>query len=321
MDGGSNNDDLRGGSSGAQARPPLESIQEFQVVTNQFDAEYGAATAGVVNAVTKQGTNTWHGSAFGYFTDSVDDRRRTSSSRSRTSTSPTRSKNSGAAPSAGRSSATRCTSSPASSARTATRAGAASTRRARTGASRSRRRPTPGTTWGALDHQLNASHNYSVRFLWDHQPNYNQVLGDGTIARSTRSASRRTTTGRSSPPTTGSSAPTELNTMRASAVHEKPKRGQPLYQETGDWTQAPPTLQFLSFIDQAGHQLRRLPRHERLRRSTTRSAGSSPARGGSHDLKFGAQYQLGEHYREDQRVHERPLHLRRPTGSSTRPTR
>src|ERR671918_828347 len=70
MDGGSNNDDLRGGSSGAQARPPLESIQEFQVVTNQFDAEYGAATAGVVNAVTKQGSNSWHGSAFGYFTDS-----------------------------------------------------------------------------------------------------------------------------------------------------------------------------------------------------------------------------------------------------------
>jgi hypothetical protein len=34
-------------------------------------------------------------------------------------------------------------------------------------------------------------------------------------------------------------------------VHEKPKRGQPLYQETGDWTQAPPTLQYLNFIDQA----------------------------------------------------------------------
>ena len=55
MDGGSNNDDLRGGSSGAQARPPLEAIQEFQVVTNQFDAEYGAATAGVVNARDQAG--------------------------------------------------------------------------------------------------------------------------------------------------------------------------------------------------------------------------------------------------------------------------
>ena len=43
LDGGSNNDDLRGGSAGAQTRPALETIQEFQVVTNQFDAEYGAA--------------------------------------------------------------------------------------------------------------------------------------------------------------------------------------------------------------------------------------------------------------------------------------
>jgi hypothetical protein len=30
---------------------------------------------------------------------------------------------------------------------------------------------------GRMDHQLNPSHNYNVRFLWDHQPNYNQVLG------------------------------------------------------------------------------------------------------------------------------------------------
>jgi outer membrane receptor for ferrienterochelin and colicin len=69
MDGGSNNDDLRGGSAGAQARTPLEAVQEFQVVTNQFDAEYGAATAGVINAVSKQGSNALHGSAIGYSTD------------------------------------------------------------------------------------------------------------------------------------------------------------------------------------------------------------------------------------------------------------
>jgi hypothetical protein len=69
LDGGSNNDDLRGGSAGAQTRPALEAIQEFQVVTNQFDAEFGAALSGVVNAVTKQGSNTYHGSAIGYFTN------------------------------------------------------------------------------------------------------------------------------------------------------------------------------------------------------------------------------------------------------------
>ena len=36
-------------------------------------------------------------------------------------------------------------------------------------------------TLGRVDHQLSNDKNYSVRVLWDHQPNYNQVLGDGTI--------------------------------------------------------------------------------------------------------------------------------------------
>ncbi len=84
MDGGSNNDDLRGGSSGAQARTPLEAIQEFQVVTNQFDAEYGAAVAGVVNAVTKQGSNALPRQRHRVLHGHIDDGGRTSSSSSRT---------------------------------------------------------------------------------------------------------------------------------------------------------------------------------------------------------------------------------------------
>ncbi|HUF89710.1 MAG TPA: TonB-dependent receptor [Gemmatimonadota bacterium] len=47
----------------------LESIKEFQIVTNGFDVEYGNYTGGVVNAVTKGGTNEFHGSAFGYWRD------------------------------------------------------------------------------------------------------------------------------------------------------------------------------------------------------------------------------------------------------------
>jgi hypothetical protein len=70
IDGANNNDDMRGGDSGPQARPALESIQEFQVVTNQYDAEYGRGSGGIVNAITKQGTNTLRGSAFGFFTGS-----------------------------------------------------------------------------------------------------------------------------------------------------------------------------------------------------------------------------------------------------------
>jgi hypothetical protein len=58
FDGGSNNDGTRGGD---QARIPIEAIQEFQLLVAQADAEYGS-TGGVVNAVSKQGTNDFHGS-------------------------------------------------------------------------------------------------------------------------------------------------------------------------------------------------------------------------------------------------------------------
>ena len=66
VDGGYNADDALGTSSGAQVRTPLEAIQEFQVVTSMYDAEYGRAGGAIVNAVTKAGTNQFKGVVFGY---------------------------------------------------------------------------------------------------------------------------------------------------------------------------------------------------------------------------------------------------------------
>ena len=43
---------------------PLDSVQEFSVLTNNFGAEYGRASGGVVNLVTKSGNNNFHGSAY-----------------------------------------------------------------------------------------------------------------------------------------------------------------------------------------------------------------------------------------------------------------
>ncbi len=43
---------------------PTDSINEFTVVTSDFTAEFGGASGGVVNVVTKQGTNDFHGSAY-----------------------------------------------------------------------------------------------------------------------------------------------------------------------------------------------------------------------------------------------------------------
>ena len=43
-----------------------EAVQEFQVVTNSFAPEFGRSAGGVVNVVTKSGTNDWHGNVFGF---------------------------------------------------------------------------------------------------------------------------------------------------------------------------------------------------------------------------------------------------------------
>ncbi len=297
MDGGSNNDDLRGGSAGAQARPPLEAIQEFQVVTNQFDAEYGAATAGVVNMVTKQGTNRWRGSAIGFFTDSSMTNKDFFVAQQSLEKPETRKSQYGGT-----------IGGPlvhdkmhffASFERQDRSEGRTQVYPTRPDRSFSVAQKTDSWNYmGRVDHQLNTSNNYSVRFLWDHQPNYNQVLGNGTIdTLSIEKDNDWALVGTYNLVLGG----TKLNIVRVSAVHEKPKRGQALYQDTGDWTQAPPTLQFLSFIDQADDNYADYRNMNVYALDNTFSWFIADA-GGSHDLKFGAQYQLGEHYREDQRV-------------------
>src|SRR5262249_10206604 len=50
-----------------QVQPSPDSIAEFRVLTNTFDAEYGRNSGAVVNVVTKSGSNDWHGSAYEFF--------------------------------------------------------------------------------------------------------------------------------------------------------------------------------------------------------------------------------------------------------------
>src|SRR5216683_1257172 len=51
-------------NGGTSIVPDLDSISEFRVLTNNFDAEYGNYSGGIVNVVTKSGTNQVHGSGF-----------------------------------------------------------------------------------------------------------------------------------------------------------------------------------------------------------------------------------------------------------------
>lgn len=46
--------------------PPADATQEFRVVTNGFDAQYGHSGSGLVNVTTRSGTNQVHGSLFGF---------------------------------------------------------------------------------------------------------------------------------------------------------------------------------------------------------------------------------------------------------------
>jgi outer membrane receptor protein involved in Fe transport len=75
IDGGVNNDVFglaEIGSPGGQARArpiSVEAVKEFQVLVAPFDVRQGAFTGGLVNTITKSGTNDWTGSIFGYYQD------------------------------------------------------------------------------------------------------------------------------------------------------------------------------------------------------------------------------------------------------------
>ena len=60
--------------NGASIVPTLDSIEEFRLLTNTFNAEYGRFSGGIVNVVTKSGTNQIHGSAYEFLrNEKLDD--------------------------------------------------------------------------------------------------------------------------------------------------------------------------------------------------------------------------------------------------------
>lgn len=75
--GRSNNYSVNGGDGNdlfanlPAVEPSPDSIEEFRVITNSFDAEYGRNSGAVVNVVTKSGTNNWHGSFYEFFRNDV----------------------------------------------------------------------------------------------------------------------------------------------------------------------------------------------------------------------------------------------------------
>jgi hypothetical protein len=69
VDGMYNNDDRLGGSQGTQVRVVLDNIEEYQVLANQYSAEYGGGAGAIINMVTRGGTNNFSGRGYTYFRD------------------------------------------------------------------------------------------------------------------------------------------------------------------------------------------------------------------------------------------------------------
>jgi hypothetical protein len=76
-----NNFSVNGGDANDQfvntptIQPAPDAVEEFRVITNTFDAEYGRNSGSVVNVITKSGSNQFHGNIYEYFRNTVLDAR------------------------------------------------------------------------------------------------------------------------------------------------------------------------------------------------------------------------------------------------------
>jgi Carboxypeptidase regulatory-like domain/TonB dependent receptor-like, beta-barrel len=73
LDGADMNDASNSAGSAAETVAGVETVREFRVITNAYDAEYGHHTGGVISAITKSGTNQFHGSLFEFFRNNALD--------------------------------------------------------------------------------------------------------------------------------------------------------------------------------------------------------------------------------------------------------
>jgi outer membrane receptor for ferrienterochelin and colicin len=291
LDGGNNTDDNSASASGAQARTPLEAVEEFQVQTNQFDVEFGRTTGGVVNAITKRGTNAFRGSAFGYLTNSAMTAETIFAKMSGGGESDTDKHQYGG-----------------------TFGGPivhnkihffGSYERYVLGTGLTNVFPTrPDLNWslksglngrnfiGRVDHQINSNNTYTFRYLTERQPNRDLLTGDtATLTSGNYELDIDQTASAAYNRVFGSKA---LNTVRVSMESEDIRRGaEPgTFLDTNDKTLEPPVLSHLSFTEQ-GH-INGQHRHERAVGLDDTFSLFLPGHHGDHDLKVGFQYQYSE---------------------------
>jgi hypothetical protein len=286
VDGANNFDDVNGGRSGTQARTALEAIQEFQVITNQFDAEYGRTSGAVVNAVTKSGTNQWHGVGFAFGQDASMTAEEYFAKKNDSGKPDTKRREFGG-----------------------TFGGPVVRDRAHVFGSVERVlmdegitinipvRPEFNTTgieqtriWNTVvrfDHQINASNTWGVRWLREYSPQFNQIINNRTLAAAEEEDDLDQTVVATLSSVIGNA---RVNTLRVNWTQEDVAFANPCYNNNGrQQAQCEPTLNFQNFVDQQSDRAQ--ARINDAYQIDNTFSWFVPGKKGDHDLKFGAQYQ------------------------------
>jgi hypothetical protein len=286
MDGSNNNDTFNGGNGGAQARVPVEAVQEFQLLTSQFDAEYGLASGGIVNSVSKQGTNQYHGSAFMFFQNEKLSSIEYFAKRDGLEEPESKQQQWGGT-----------LGGPIvrdkahyffSLERVVLDAGVTTNIPTRPDLNRTDFESTRvWNTFLRADHQLNAGNTYGVRWLRETSPQPLQIQDtDHTPSRHEAETDVDWTVVGNLSSVIGSS---KVNTFRVSAVSEDVWFGNPNFNTNGHNQQILlPQLNFLSFEDQQSARANR--RLDVAYGADNVFAWFLPNKMGDHDLKFGVNY-------------------------------
>ena len=289
MDGSNNNDTFNGGNGGAQARVPVEAVQEFQLLSSQFDAEYGLTSGGIVNSVSKSGTNNLHGSAFMFFQDQRMSALEYFAAKEGLEEAPSQQQQWGG-----------------------TLGGPiirdkahffGSLERVSLDSSVTTNIPTRPdlnrtdveisrvwNTYLRADHQLNQGNTWGVRWLRETSPQPLQIQDTNhTPSRHEAETDIDWTVVGNLTSVIGS---TRVNTFRVSAVKEDVFFGNPRFNAGEAQESLPPLLDYLSFEDQQSPRANR--RLDTAYGADNVFAWFVPGKGGDHDLKFGVNYLYSE---------------------------
>jgi hypothetical protein len=285
LDGAGNNDNFNNGNGGAQARVPVEAVQEFQLLTSQFDAEFGSTSGGVVNAVSKQGTNNLHGTAF--FFDQ---------NQSMTSLDYFARQKNLAKPEAQQKQWGGNLGGPIVRNKLHFFVNLERIDQNRGRTMNINARPelnftdfTHDNVWNwmvRIDHQINANNTWAVRWLRESSPQTNQLVQ--TNYTRSRAEEEQDVDWTMVGTLSSVIANTKVNTVKISYTHEDVFFGNPGYFQAGNQATLKPLLFHQTFED--GFATRANRRQDPAYQLDETFAWFVPGKKGDHDLKFGASY-------------------------------